>query len=158
MFFCITGTWLLVIAAIVAAAVIVVKAHLRKSEDRSHDAVSDKARPYMMSSLVEELRPRALSYAIYVLCIERQKKAAIKKQLYKQYGKENMLPKLEECSLFAKNPELMSDRAFLNDVNDWILKNGGVPAPSFFVASNTVGMLIYKTLVDEAEKIVDGAH
>lgn len=160
MFFCLTSVSLslLILLVIAALPAIVVATRRRKPQDRLQCVTSDKDQPYKLASLIEELRPRVLSYAIYVLCIERQKEPSVKQQLYNRYGKENMLPKLEECSLFANKPELMSDKVFLGEVNDWILQNGGVPAASFFDASNTVGNLLHKKLAAEAVRIVDGAH
>ena len=125
----------------------------RASERRNHSKPTP-FRPPSVDAIAAELGRKALGYAIYRELMKISAPRGTKVPLYEKYSYVNLPPSLESESIFAEHPELMSDRGFLENLNAWIVKNGGTAQPSFFAASDTIGALLVESKKGEAQRIV----
>ena len=129
----------------------------RKTQRAASRQIEHAPTPFKSPSidnLVYELERKALAYAIYRELMHTSAPKETKTSLYEKFSYVNLPPSLESDSIFSKHPELMSDRIFLENLNTWIVQNGGTSQASFFSASETIGAMLVENKKGEAKRIV----
>ena len=161
--FAVCGMWLAVSALVVAGifGMSITARRMRRLRNVRHGKTAlpeERVVTFAIDGLAAELEGKALAYAIYQAILKDTLSPEQEQELFDRFSYVNMPPKLEDCHIFKKSPELISDPNFLKAVNSWIVQNAGSEQSSFWEASSVFGNLLVNRMLPRAVCIVSEQH